>query len=617
MATYGTDLVLLATGSDAESGTWVEFEAPYDAGGIPGIDPENYIQGSNSQSQAMGNKFTVGFSVAFDAGSDISGSFAPGDVVLAWVFFIAGSNLYDYATTGGHRFGISADSVGSPSGLDMWFISGDDRPPNPYGGWWNVAIDPTITPDATVTGGNGGVYWYFGSILEGMRAKIAKGTPHAVDVMRMGRGEIYCTGTDATFTLMAAQNDLNANRWGLLQDTGGGAFLWKGLMSLGQSGTSTTFTDSNKTIVVDDTAKVTRPFNKIEIRNASSSISWTNITITARGTVSPGQFEMVENATTMDMTGCAFNAMDSFKFLSNATLTSCNFIKCSQIIQSGATFNSCNFEALYSGSSVVSTHLSGITDCSFTSGGTGNHAVELTSIGDGSMDWNNTLTGYVTGVATSPAATGTTGNEAIYVNVASGTLDINVGAGYTIPSIRSAGAIVNVLAGQVTTTITVSDINDSSLVVGARVLVEAFSGGSENYRESVSIVDDGLGTATVTHTTHGLSTGKKVRILGADQTEYNGVKTITATTANAYTFTTTGTPTTPATGTITSTTVFIDDITDAIGEISDTRSFITNQPVRGRVRRATSGTLYKTSPISATISNTSGLSLSIQMIPDE
>ena len=83
MATYGTDLVLLATGSDAESGTWVEFESPYNAGGIPGIDPENYIQGSNSQSQAMGNKFTVGFSVAFDAGSDISGSFASGDVVLA------------------------------------------------------------------------------------------------------------------------------------------------------------------------------------------------------------------------------------------------------------------------------------------------------------------------------------------------------------------------------------------------------------------------------------------------------------------------------------------------------------------------------------------------------
>jgi len=88
MATYGTDLVLLATGSDAESGTWVELESPYDAGGGPGIDPENFIQGSNSFSQSMGNKFAVGKSVAFNAGSDISGSFAAGDVVLAWVFFM-------------------------------------------------------------------------------------------------------------------------------------------------------------------------------------------------------------------------------------------------------------------------------------------------------------------------------------------------------------------------------------------------------------------------------------------------------------------------------------------------------------------------------------------------
>jgi len=59
-------------------------------------------------------------------------------------------------------------------------------------------------------------------------------------------------------------------------------------------------------------------------------------------------------------------------------------------------------------------------------------------------------------------------------------------------------------------------------------------------------------TATVAHTTHGKATGDYVTISGAVQPEYNGTWRITVTTANAYTFTVVGTPTTPATGTITS-----------------------------------------------------------------
>ena len=112
-------------------------------------------------------------------------------------------------------------------------------------------------------------------------------------------------------------------------------------------------------------------------------------------------------------------------------------------------------------------------------------------------------------------------------------------------------------------------------------------------------------------------TGAKVNIRGADVPEYNGIKTITVTTANAYTYVTTGAPTSPATGTITSTTVFIDGVTNASGIITDTRSLVSNQPIKGRVRRATTGKLFKTAPISATIDNVAGLNLNVQMIPDE
>lgn len=197
-----------------------------------------------------------------------------------------------------------------------------------------------------------------------------------------------------------------------------------------------------------------------------------------------------------------------------------------------------------------------------------------------------------------------------------GTLTINIIGGSGNVSYRTAGATVNVIQNPVTTTITVTDINTNAVVVGARVLLYAFSGGSENYNESVTITNVAT-TATVTHTSHGLTTGDKVLISGANQIEYNGVKTITVTGGNSYTFTTSGSPTSPATGTITSTTVFIDGITDSNGQISDVRSFSSSQPVRGRVRRATSGTLYKQAPIIATINNISGLDLGVQLISDE
>ena len=58
-------------------------------------------------------------------------------------------------------------------------------------------------------------------------------------------------------------------------------------------------------------------------------------------------------------------------------------------------------------------------------------------------------------------------------------------------------------------------------------------------------------TATLNSTTaHGLATGDQVTISGATQTEYNGTYTITVVDSDTFTYTVTGTPATPATGTI-------------------------------------------------------------------
>lgn len=70
--------------------------------------------------------------------------------------------------------------------------------------------------------------------------------------------------------------------------------------------------------------------------------------------------------------------------------------------------------------------------------------------------------------------------------------------------------------------------------------------------DSVSITRSS-NTATVTHTAHGLFTGMRVIIAGCTQTDYNGSYIITKTGANTYTYTVSGSPATPATGSPTST----------------------------------------------------------------
>lgn len=58
-------------------------------------------------------------------------------------------------------------------------------------------------------------------------------------------------------------------------------------------------------------------------------------------------------------------------------------------------------------------------------------------------------------------------------------------------------------------------------------------------------------------------------------------------------------------------------LTNASGQVSDTRSYSTNQPIVGRVRYAPDGgPYYKTGSIAGTVSNASDTALTVQMIPD-
>ena len=221
-----------------------------------------------------------------------------------------------------------------------------------------------------------------------------------------------------------------------------------------------------------------------------------------------------------------------------------------------------------------------------------------------------TWTGYAAG-------DGSSGNEAVYVNIAAGSMNLTIDGG-TTPSVRTAGCTVTVISGAVAFTVTVKDTaSPPQPINGARVLLTAANDtGPMPYQESVTIANSGT-TATVTHTAHGMASNDKVLIVGASLAANNGVFTITKTDVDTYTYTMLSEPGENPTGTITSTYVALSGTTNASGIITDSRVFVSDQPVSGWARKSTSPPLYQQGPITGTIESDVGFSSIIQLIPDE
>jgi hypothetical protein len=108
-----------------------------------------------------------------------------------------------------------------------------------------------------------------------------------------------------------------------------------------------------------------------------------------------------------------------------------------------------------------------IDDCTFTSSGTG-HAMEIGGTAASINLDGLTFTGYA-------ASDGSTGNEAIYVNIATGSMTISIVGGGSTPSIRTAGCTVTVV-NAVNLTIT-------GLVTGSDIVV--YTAGTETVLDSV------------------------------------------------------------------------------------------------------------------------------------
>lgn len=155
---------------------------------------------------------------------------------------------------------------------------------------------------------------------------------------------------------------------------------------------------------------------------------------------------------------------------STVTLEGIKFIGCPTFTQNGATLSKMSFTNTKVDSATPA-DAAKISASTFTKTTGTQHAIEISGTA-ATMTLNAVdFVGYA-------GSNGSTGNEAIYVNIASGSMTINITGGGSTPSIRTAGATVTV-QNAVTLTVTVLDAATGSPVENARVLVEKVSDGTD------------------------------------------------------------------------------------------------------------------------------------------
>lgn len=514
-AAYSTDLVTLTentTNTNMVEPTATTPESWVNLNAVTSAENDFYIQNTTCTSATI--KVGVG-GLLYNNGAGFT---IPTDgVVLTWAYFW-GPALLAATASGGIR-----TMIGSGTAAFYWVTHGGSDTWT-YGGWLCLAMaDPGAITVSTV-GSPTGTRQYAGWGYNAASVP-ARGNPYGIDAIRYGRGTIQVVTGDATeygrFDIIAEFNDRNATgaRTGFtLLDSGyhrlgifqyqDGAYKYQGHLLLGTAGTAVDFRDSNRSITILDTKHVTANFNLIEVRHASSRVDWTGISITKVGTVGKGRFLMTDNAV-VNKISCTFTDMDTFVYQSNATITGSIYRRCGLITAGGAAFTGCTFDQPSGAVGVTAAagaNAAAISGCTFASDGTG-HGLEITGTAANTTLTNNTWTGYT-------AASG--GNEAVYVNISTGTMDLNISGG-TVPSVRTAGATVNVVSS---VAVTFAKMKDNSEVrvylAGTSTVVDGIENATTGSTDNRSFTWSAAVGTSVDYVIHNFASGvpiyKSIRV---------------------------------------------------------------------------------------------------------
>lgn len=476
VASYITDLTTINILDSDATPSAVGEPTGSTAGTTIAIETDHYVVSTASISKIF-NATGVG-GLGFQNATAVT---IPTDgAVYMWTNFLA-PNAISVQASGGMQILVG----NTLANYKRFYVYGDDTVP--YGGWQVNAVNPANTASAT-QGTPNGTWQYFG-MAANVEAAVARGYPLAWDAVRTGRGSIEITNGDlangyATFAAAATVNDSNTvgayNRWGIFSFNNG-TYVLQGRLSLGTTATPVDFRDSNRSIFIKNTEFVTAAFNQIEILNASSRVDFTGISISALGTLSKGRILVTNNAT-VNINNCTFTDMDIFNFQTNTSVNDTVFRRCGLVTQGGAVVDQCIFDNPSGtvGLTVASpANLGLVTNTTFNSDGTG-HAIQLNGTASDCTLSGDIFNGYA-------STNGSTGNEAIFVNIATGNMTINITNGGNTPSIRTAGATVTVSNSK---TFTVTNVVENSEVRIYRASDLVEFGGVENVSASPSGVSN-------------------------------------------------------------------------------------------------------------------------------
>lgn len=478
---------------------WTAVKITSGGGGPTAIASDAPYEGTNNVTCRSDNK-KVYMYTDIGAGNELdftaSGN-ADGDMFYIWVNFLPSPLLN---TQAGGGLGVFMESrTPSSSVYSLWYFHGRDT----YtGGWVRLAIDPNKAPSETSGAGSfdPAAVRYFGAFAYNNQGT-AKYDNFVVDQCAHGKGLIV-TGSSTLGLVEELLVNEEANRHGVvtaLNESGTAAELL-GKLTLGDDVgvLAANITDENSKIFVaeplfyETTLKAACPlgFSGLAVvgngtgatdlafgqqvgttqgRNGISLVGNDTYDVgldTDDGAVESSDWfgcsledltgtlrqDGVHNYDGVSMSGCAGLSVANSNTLNNLTSVGSGQIN---LNASGKLANALIINNTAT-AAILTTDLGDITVGDLTSDGTG-HGVELTSIGGGTMSWDVVSSGYDVGSSGSPVTPTSTGDEDIYVNVGSGTLTINVAAGATIPSIRSAGATVNIVSGLITILVNVKD----------------------------------------------------------------------------------------------------------------------------------------------------------------
>lgn len=343
------------------------------------------------------------------------------------------------------------------------------------GGWADLIIDTSLFTTASLSALN---LIGFGVDTTSKPRNVPANT--WVDNWRFSNGyEITSSASESfSFDNVATQDLVRVD--GILRKVDGVLFS-TGELVLGSTGSANCYVASTNEQIVFPDRLVDSTLYKIKTQEGTGTTSVSISGLVCKTVGGTGaELDFSANITSLIITGSTFinmgtidftgtisssYAIDTNSFNSCSTTDislsadSCTWTNCDQITITGTgELANCTIDSPTTTGgtpAVICLDLNDVLYCDFKRG-TSSHAVGMANASLGSMSWTNTCIGYDTGTTGNNIAnTGgsITGSEMIYISATTGTLTINVAAGATIPSVASAGAIVNVVAGQVDLTL--------------------------------------------------------------------------------------------------------------------------------------------------------------------